>query len=74
MWVRLDLRRRVRSLLVLALLVAVTTTVVLTAVAGSRRGASAVDRLLDADEAGDDRRAPERAGLRLGGHRSHRRR
>ena len=47
MWIRLDLRRRVRSLLVLALLVAVTTTVVLTAVAGSRRGASALDRLLE---------------------------
>ena len=47
MWVRLDLRRRIRSLLVLALLVALTTGVVLTAVAGSRRGADALDRLLE---------------------------
>ena len=46
-WVRLDLRSRLRSLLVLALLVAITTAVVLTAVAGSRRGSSVVDRLLD---------------------------
>jgi hypothetical protein len=47
MWIRLDLRRRLRSLVVLALLVALTTTVVLTAVAGSRRGASAISRLLE---------------------------
>lgn len=46
-WVWLDLRRRRRSLAVLALLVALTTAVVLTAAAGSRRGATAVDRLLD---------------------------
>lgn len=46
-WVRLDLRSRVRSLAVMALLVALTTGVVLTAVAGARRGATAVDRLLD---------------------------
>jgi ABC-type lipoprotein release transport system permease subunit len=47
LWIGLDLRKRARSLLVLALLVLVTTAVVLTAVAGSRRGASALDRLLD---------------------------
>jgi hypothetical protein len=46
-WVRVDLRGRRRSLLVLALLVALTTGVVTTAVAGSRRGATAVQRLAD---------------------------
>ena len=46
-WLRLDVRRRWQSLLVLSLLVALAAGTVMTAVAGARRGASAVDRLLD---------------------------
>ncbi|MGH8777231.1 MAG: FtsX-like permease family protein [Jiangellaceae bacterium] len=45
-WFRLDLRRRWRSLVVLALLVALAAGTVMTTVAGARRGASAGERLL----------------------------
>lgn len=46
-WFRIDLRRRWRSLVVLGLLIALASGTVLTAIAGARRGASALDRLLD---------------------------
>src|SRR5262245_10831689 len=46
-WARVDLRQRARSLIVLALLVAVASGVVTTAVAGARRGSTAVERLSD---------------------------
>jgi hypothetical protein len=45
-WLRVDLRRRSRSLLVLSVLVALSSGLVLTGFAGARRGDSAVDRLL----------------------------
>jgi hypothetical protein len=44
-WLRLEVRRRWVSLVVLALLVAVSTATVLTAAAGARRGDTALDRL-----------------------------
>jgi hypothetical protein len=45
-WSRLDFRRRWRSLLVMALLVALAAGTVMTTLAGAKRGASAGDRLL----------------------------
>ncbi|MDT3438233.1 ABC transporter permease [Pseudofrankia sp. BMG5.37] len=45
-WLRLDLRRRWLSLVILALLVALAAGTVMAAAAGARRGGSALDRLL----------------------------
>jgi hypothetical protein len=44
-WLRLDARRRWRSLTVLALLIALATATILTSIAGARRGESAYNRL-----------------------------
>jgi hypothetical protein len=44
-WLRLDARRRWRSLAVLALLIALATGTILTSIAGARRGESAFNRL-----------------------------
>lgn len=44
-WLRLELRRRWRSLAVLAMLIAVSAGVVMTSLAASRRGASSLTRL-----------------------------
>ncbi len=44
-WLRLDLRRRWRSLAVLAMLIAIASGTVFAALAGARRGASAQQRL-----------------------------
>jgi len=45
-WSWLDARRRWRSLVVLTLLIGLASATVLTAVAGARRGATSVDRLM----------------------------
>lgn len=50
-WARVDVRRRWRSLVVLAVLVALSAATVMTAVAGARRAESALDRLLQATDA-----------------------
>lgn len=52
-WLRLDLRRRWKSLVVLALLIALASGTVLSAFAGARRGASAMDRLVAATHPAD---------------------
>lgn len=46
-WLRVEWRARGRTLLVMALLFALATGTIVTAIAGARRGATAIDRLVD---------------------------
>jgi len=62
-WLRLDLRSQWRSLAVLALLIAVSAAIVLSAMAGARRGESAMRRLQEQSLPGTALVIPGRAPL-----------
>ncbi len=63
LWVRRDARRRVRSLAVLAVLVAVAAGVVLAVTAGARRDGTAVERAASVTAPGDVYALPNEPGF-----------
>jgi ABC-type lipoprotein release transport system permease subunit len=63
MWVRTDARQRVRSLIVLAFLIALASGVVIAALAGARRNGTAPDRLAARGNSADVYSLPNLEGM-----------